>query len=283
MSDDALPLVVTGAASGIGRALCHRLATRGQPVISVDRDDLPDGVSSIAHHRCDLSDPHAVADLIDALDDEHDLGRCAGVANVAGVPGTLPADVVLEVNLLAVRRLGRAFAARLPSGATITNVGSISGNGWAQRLDTHRQILALDDDQARSWWADRAASVGVDPYSFSKEAVIVDSMLLAGELLGTGIRCNVVSPGPVETSLLPTFREQIGDERLGWVIGHAGRAAEPDEIAQGIEWLAVGESHWVNGHHLVIDGGYTSGLLSGWIDVASAPQPRQTYVAPGTN
>ncbi len=120
--------------------------------------------------------------------------------------------------------------------------------------------------------------LAVDPYTFSKEAVIVWSMLQAGELLGTGIRCNVVSPGPVDTPLLPTFREQIGDERIDWLLAHSGRAASPDEIAEAIEWLAVGESRWVNGHHLVVDGGYTAGLLSGWVDVANAPAPKVTHV-----
>lgn len=258
--------------------MCHRLSAAGHPIVTIDRDGTPAGVEVVHHYRCDLSDPAAVSDLIGDLDSDLDLSGVAAIANVAGVPGTLPFDVVLEVNLLAVRALCRGVAPRLAAGAAIVNVASISGNGWAQRLDLHRQMLALDDDDARAWWADRSPSIDIDPYSFSKEAVIVYSMLLAGELLGTGIRCNVVSPGPVETPLLPTFREQIGDDRIDWVLSHAGRAAKPDEIAQGIEWLAVGASDWVNGHHLVVDGGYTSGLLSGWIDVDSAPEPKRTFV-----
>jgi len=184
----------------------------------------------------------------------------------------------LEVNLLAVRSLSRALSVRFSPGASIVNIGSISGIGWQQRLDLHRFLLELGDDQVREWWSDRSESVGVDPYTFSKEAVIVWSMLHAGELLGSGIRCNVVSPGPVDTPLLPTFREQIGDDRVDWVLSHSGRAATPDEIAEAIEWLAVGESSWVNGHHLVVDGGYTSGLLSGWVDVANAPASKVTHV-----
>ncbi|MDG2114543.1 MAG: SDR family oxidoreductase [Actinomycetota bacterium] len=278
MPSTAQPVVVTGAASGIGLALCHRLSAAGHALVTIDRDNAPNDLDVARHYQCDLSDPQAVNDLIVQLDSDLDLSAVAALANVAGVPGTLPHDVVLEVNLLAVRALCRGLAPRLGDGAAIVNVGSISGNGWAQRLDLHRQLLALDDENARDWWTDRSPSIDVDPYSFSKEALIVYSMLLAGELLGTGIRCNVVSPGPVETPLLPTFREQIGDDRIDWVLSHAGRAAKPDEIAQGIEWLAVGESHWVNGHHLVIDGGYTSGLLSGWVDVDSAPEPKHTFV-----
>lgn len=270
--------IVTGSSSGIGHAVCGRLTKKGIAVISVDQNDAPEGVDVVAHFGCDLGDSDAVEHLIQDLDDQFDPATFVSLINVAGVPGTRPASTVLEVNLLAVRSLSRAFSSRFSAGASIVNIGSISGNAWQQRLDVHRFLLELDDDQAREWWSDRSKSVGVDPYTFSKEAVIVWSMLQAGELLGTGIRCNVVSPGPVDTPLLPAFREQIGDERIDWVLDHSGRAATPDEIAEAIEWLAVGESRWVNGHHLVVDGGYTAGLLSGWVDVANAPAPKVTHV-----
>lgn len=277
MSSEQLA-IVTGASSGVGRAVVERLAGGGVAVISVDRDPLPHDLATVAHHEADLSSPDSVAELLETLGRDHDLREVNALCNIAGVPGTISTNTVFEVNLLALRRLCRELAPLMGPQASIVNVASISGNGWAQRLAEHRQVLALDDDAARQWFADRSTSVGTDPYSFSKEGVIVWSMLFAGELLGTGVRCNVVSPGPVETPLLPTFREQIGDERIDWVLSHAGRAAHPDEIAQGIVWLAVGESTWVNGHHLVVDGGYTSGLLSGWVDVDAAPAPKITHV-----
>ena len=270
--------IVTGSSSGIGHAVCSRLVRAGARVISVDRDDAPGDVDVATHFVCDLSDAAAIQKLVQDLDRQFDAANFASLVNVAGVSGTQTASTVLEVNLLAVRTLSRAVAVRFSAGTSIVNVGSISGNAWQQRLDIHRSLWELDDDQIRDWWRDSSRSVGVDPYSFSKEAVIVWSMLHAGELLGTGIRCNVVSPGPVETPLLPAFREQIGDERIDWVLSHSGRAATPDEIAETIEWLAIGQSRWVNGHHLVVDGGYTSGVLSGWVDLENAPTPKVTYV-----
>ena len=104
-------------------------------------------------------------------------------------------------------------------------------------------------------------------------------MLHAGELRDSGIRCNVVSPLSCRNAAPAYVSEQIGDDRIDWVLSHSGRAAKADEIAQAIEWLAIGESGWVNGHHLVVDGGYTSGLLSGWVDVnVTAPAPKLTHV-----
>ncbi|MCH2624988.1 MAG: SDR family oxidoreductase [Acidimicrobiales bacterium] len=270
--------IVTGSSSGIGHAVCSRLVRAGARVISVDRDDAPGDVDVATHFVCDLSDAAAIQKLVQDLDRQFDAANFASLVNVAGVSGTQTASTVLEVNLLAVRTLSRAVAVRFSAGTSIVNVGSISGNAWQQRLDIHRSLWELGDDQIRDWWRESSRSVGVDPYSFSKEAVIVWSMLHAGELLGTGIRCNVVSPGPVETPLLPAFREQIGDERIDWVLSHSGRAATPDEIAETIEWLAIGQSRWVNGHHLVVDGGYTSGVLSGWVDLENAPTPKVTHV-----
>ena len=271
-------VIVTGASSGIGHAVCRRLKSAGRSLITVDIGEQPPDLDVEQHFVCDLGTESEINELVEALVDDFDLHLVSSLINVAGVPGPPPAMKVLEVNVLAVRQLSRSLAPHLRSGSSIVNVGSISGNGWQERVEIYRSLLELSNSDAREWWNDRNKSIGVDPYTFSKEAVIVWSMLHAGELRGTGIRCNVLSPGPVETPLLPTFREQIGDDRIDWVLSHSGRAAKADEIAQAIEWLAIGESGWVNGHHLVADGGYTSGLLSGWVDVENAPVAKVTHV-----
>ena len=276
--NDRKTLLISGASSGIGHAVCKRLASSETQVFTVDIECAPPDVEVANHYQADLSVPAEVEKLTRTIRNDIDISSISSLINVAGIPGTKPAEQVFQVNLLTVRFLSRQLAAHMRPGGTIVNVGSISGNNWGQRIDTYKELLALDDAGARVWWQNEMKAVEVDPYTFSKEAVIVWTMLQAGELRGTGLRCNVVSPGPVETPLLPTFRDQIGDERIDWVLHHSGRAAQPDEIAQAIEWLAVGESSWVNGHHLVVDGGYTSGLLSGWVDTENAPEPRITFV-----
>src|SRR2546425_13264785 len=106
------PIVVTGAASGIGLAVVQRLRARSIDVIGLDRNDCPvDGVPTI---RCDLADPRSIHLAVLELP-----ATIGGLANVAGVPGTAPAPVVLAVNVLAPRLLVESLGRRMSAGAAI--------------------------------------------------------------------------------------------------------------------------------------------------------------------
>ena len=108
-------------------------------------------------------------------------------------------------------------------------------------------------------------------YHFSKECVVVYMMQLAGRALARGLRANSVSPGPVATPLLPDFKEQAGAGQLDWVIESIGRAAEPQDIANVVFFLAGPDSTFVNGRDLIVDRGFTAGLATGWIDKNQSP------------
>src|SRR5690606_20556409 len=101
-------IVVTGAASGIGLALADRLLAAGDAVIGLDRSPCPDRITTSV--QVDLGDADAVRAAVASLD-----GPVHGIANVAGVPGTAPPEVVLAVNLLGARVLTEALLPRLPS------------------------------------------------------------------------------------------------------------------------------------------------------------------------
>ena len=90
--------VVTGAASGIGHAVAEKLLATGAEVHSLDRNTPTAAVTS--HIEVDLANPRSIEAAVEQLE-----GRFDGLMNVAGVPGTAPADVVLAVNALAVREL----------------------------------------------------------------------------------------------------------------------------------------------------------------------------------
>src|SRR6516165_4819448 len=88
--------VVTGAASGIGHAVAEKLLAAGAEVYCLDRNVPTAPVTR--HIAVDLSNPRSIDAAVEQLDGEFD-----GLMNVAGVPGTAPADLVLAVNALAVR------------------------------------------------------------------------------------------------------------------------------------------------------------------------------------
>lgn len=266
--NDERTVLITGASTGIGAATTARMLAAGYRVVSLDIKDAPPGVTE--HHHCDLSDPASIDAVVAELD-----GRYASLLNIAGVPGTVASELVIKVNVLGLRQLTEAVWDRIEDGGTVVSVASIAGNNWKKRYDRIAELLATPDFAAGvDWWAEHRKQTGTDPYTFSKEAVVVYTMMLAGRGLARGIRANDVGPGPVDTPLLPDFTKQVGESQMQWVIDQIGRPGRPDDIAQALVWLAVGDHDWVNGQHLIVDGGFTAGVWSRWVDGGSSPTVR---------
>lgn len=252
------PLILTGAASGIGEATARLLADRGHCVISLDVKEPKATVE--AHYHCDLSDPDSINAALAKLG-----GPYSSLLNVAGVPGTVGPELTMRVNTFGLRHLTQGLWTRLVDGATVVNVASIAGNNWRKRRDLLNSLLDTSSfEAALTWWNAHADSVDTDAYTFSKEAVVVYTMRLAGEGLARGIRVNDVGPGPVDTPILPNFAEQVGEDQMQTMIDVIGRPARPQDIAEALVMLAEGEVSWLNGQHIVIDGGLTAGFSAGW-------------------
>ncbi|PJK27574.1 coniferyl-alcohol dehydrogenase [Minwuia thermotolerans] len=252
------PVILTGSASGIGDATAKRLLDRGCKVISVDIKEPKQKVAE--HHHCDMGDPAAIDALVKKLD-----GTYSSLLNVAGVPESVGGDTCMAINFFGLRMLTDALFDRIADGGTVVSVSSIAGNNWRKRRGPLSELLATEGfETGMDWWRKNKDAVGTDPYTFSKEAVVVYTMALAGRGLTRGIRVNDVGPGPVDTPLLPAFTEFAGAETMKTMIGMAGRAAQPEDIAEALVVLAEGEMGWVNGHHLIVDGGMSAGFSAGW-------------------
>jgi NAD(P)-dependent dehydrogenase (short-subunit alcohol dehydrogenase family) len=252
---------VTGAASGIGHATAEKLLAQGAEVVALDRNSPTADVS--CHFEVDLGSPRSIDAALEQLDGDFD-----GLMNVAGIPGTAPADLVLAVNSLAVRHLTEAFFERLRPGGTVTIVSSTAGFGWPQRLDTIRDLLATDSFEEGAAWFKSHPQQG-NAYNFSKEVTTVYAMSMGLAMSQMGFRINAVLPGPVETPILADFEESMGKDNLDGVKELLGRHATPDDIADAILFLASDAARWINGHALVVDGGITGAVLSG---VVPAPE-----------
>lgn len=236
--------VVTGGASGIGRATCDRFVDLGWNVVVADRTPLGsrDSRNGVLDVQTDVTDEGDIVRLVEATADRFGkvdaVVTSAGIARNDPVRDTTPDDFrrTLEVNLVATFTIVRAFVDLLAAdgGGSVVTISSVSGLRGSQ---------------------DRAA------YSASKGGVIALTGQLAFELADDGIRVNCVAPGSTRTPLARTGQGQGAKEEILKAIP-LGRYAEPEEIAEVISFLAGSRAGFVTGQTWTVDGGQSIG--AGW-------------------
>jgi len=242
-------IVVTGCASGIGAATASLLQERGAHVIGLDVHE----PNSKSHDfiACDLTNPESIDYAVATID-----GPLHGLANVAGVPGSFDAEIVMRVNVLGLRHLTEALMSRLESGSAIVQVASGAGSGWRERLDLIRNLLRARSYEAGLDWVRAHIMTGTEAYNFSKEVAIVYAM--AGSMLGRpyGVRSLSVSPGAVETPILKDFYATMGADVLDRLKDQSGgRNGNPEDIAKVIVFALSDDAAWINGTDIGVDGG----------------------------
>jgi NAD(P)-dependent dehydrogenase (short-subunit alcohol dehydrogenase family) len=231
------PILVTGSASGIGAATVHFLRDVGQKVIGVDRRD--------ADELCDLTDSSQIDALIARLP-----RKLAGIAHVAGVPGTLAPETVLAVNLLAPRRLSEHLVDRVHPGGGVVYVASVAAGRYAPEVTAQ---LDMADGALLAWLSDERLD-GSTTYDFTKKALVALAMRHAREWIGR-VRAVSVSPGPTDTPILADFRATMGEDRIDGAASIVGRHGRPDDSAAAIAFLLGKGAEWVNAIDLRVDGG----------------------------
>lgn len=247
-------VVVTGTASGIGAVVAELLLAEGAEVYSLDRNVPTAAVTK--HIPVDLADKASIDAAIAELDGEFDA-----LLNVAGVPGTAPAELVFAVNVLAVRHLTESLIDRLSGGAVVI-VGSSAGFGWPARIDRIRDLLQTETwEEGLRWFKDNTPEGNT--YNFSKEVTTVYSMMMGIGMGVQGTRLNAVLPGPVETPILVDFEETMGKETLDGVKDLVGRHATPEDVAKVVLFLASDDAGWVTGQALAVDGGISGAVATG--------------------
>ncbi|MFT4112523.1 SDR family NAD(P)-dependent oxidoreductase [Silvibacterium sp.] len=234
--------VITGAAQGIGRRTADLLAAEGYRIAVIDLHAPAHAFSSdVLLYLGNITQEATVEAFVDAVFTRY--GRADVLVNNAGISHIAPAETisaadyrrVLEVNLVAPFLLAKEFGEQMldAGSGSIVNVASIAG------------IAGVGD---------RAA------YNASKHGLIGLTRTLAAEWGGRGVRVNAVCPGWVKTEM--DEADQAGgsysDEDISQRVP-MGRFATPEDIAQAIAYLADSRrSGFVNGHTLVVDGGWTA-------------------------
>ena len=245
-------IVVTGAASGIGAATARLLARQGAKVIAVDRNPPAAGLGEFI--QADLSSKAGIDGLLATLP-----AGIHGLANIAGLPPTRPAEQVLKVNLVGLKYLTARLAPRLAEGAAIVNLASLAGIGWPQAVAAIRASESLDFDGVPVFCA-RHGIEGARSYFFSKEALIAWTLQNRWTWRERSIRMNCISPGPVETPILGDFIETLG-ARAEEDMRVMDRPGRPDDIAPVASFLLSEASGWIRGANIPADGGMHAQVL----------------------
>jgi 2-hydroxycyclohexanecarboxyl-CoA dehydrogenase len=236
---------VTGGASGIGAATCRRLAAEGARVAVTDVNAA--GASEVAGeidgeaYELDVRSDDSIRAAVEAA--ERDLGPIDVLVNNAGYDEwgwfteTDPAlwDRVLAVNLRGVIAVTHAV---LP--------------GMQQRRRGRIVNTASE--------AGRVGSSGSAVYSAAKAGVIGFTKAIAIENGRYGITCNAVAPGPIETPLLMSAPDALGDlgkRIVETMVGSTNlrRLGQPEEVAAAITFLATDDASFITGQSLGVSGG----------------------------
>ncbi|GAB3684370.1 SDR family NAD(P)-dependent oxidoreductase [Actinocorallia lasiicapitis] len=237
--------IVTGGASGIGRATALLFAREGANVVIADLADATEVVKEIASEggravavRADVSDPadcaRIVAAALDTYGGLHVLFNNAGIIRRSTALEIEPEDWdrVMAVNVKSVYLMCRAAIPVMTDGGSIVNTGS----GWGLKGGGN----ALS-------------------YCASKAAVVNMTRALAIDHAPAGIRVNSVNPGDTMTPMLRDEARQLQEDWAAFEQDAAdrpmGRAGAPEEIASAVLFLAGDAASYVTGSALVVDGG----------------------------
>ena len=238
--------VVTGGASGIGRATSLRLAEEGCLVAIFDLDE--EGAvttkamagsrsSAISTYKVDIVDYAQVEQAVQAF--ESAQGPVGLLANVAGWDKAKPfieTDVEFWHKVIAINLYGPL------------NVQHVIAKGMAQRKFGRIVNVASD--------AGRVGSSGEAVYSACKGGIASFTKTLARELARSGVTLNVVCPGPTDTPLFRSFADQKLADALARAIP-MGRLGQPDDCAGMIAFLLSDDAQFMTGQTVSVSGGLT--------------------------
>lgn len=239
MASQTLALV-TGGASGIGRAIVERLAEDGFNVIVVDLNrQLADEVVAGLRNRglaaeprvIDITDDAAVRSLIAELPPLSALINNAGIFKDQPFENCTPADFrrTYEINMIATFSFAQAALAKMSEGGRIVNIASRAYLGAKNQLD----------------------------YVASKGAVVSFTRALAMEVIKRGILVNAVAPGLIDTPILRGLSPDRLQAQLA--LQPTGKAGRPEDIANAVSFLASPRTDFITGQVLFVDGGKSLG------------------------
>ena len=238
--------IVTGAGSGIGEAIAHKLAAESARVVLAGRraellqqvaDAIVSGGGVAVAHQVDLSDPDGPAELVDAA--RAHFGGLDVIVNNAAIIHTHPLaeftvaefDDQVATNVRAPSLLVQQALPELRESANASVVNISSSSGTIVRPEQ-------------------------SVYGMTKAALEYLTKAFAAELAADRIRVNCIAPGPVDTPLHETWAESR-EAAWEWMMPQIplARMGDSEEIATWVSWLCDSRATWVTGAVIPVDGG----------------------------
>jgi len=240
--------IITGAASGIGKAIAIIFAKQGADVhlLDMNEEGLAEAVSAIekengkgSAHTADVTNQSAIKAMFEKIGRIDILVNCAGISNIGKADNTNEEDFdrVYKVN---VKGMYNCLHEAIPlmkknKRGVIVNMASVAGS------------VGLPDRFA---------------YSMSKGAVLGMTLSVAKDYIHDGIRCNCVSPARVHTPFVDDFlrKNYTGNEAAMFEklskTQPIGRMAKPEEVAHLVLYLCSDEASFITGCDYPVDGGF---------------------------
>ena len=240
-------ILVTGASSGIGRAVARLSACLGATLTITGRDAarLDQTVSQLpgAEHRMEPFDLKEIDAIPGFVKQVASRGQLSGIAHCAGIQVAKPLAIVGQAFMDDMFRVNVESGIALARGLRQRGVAT----EWAS-LVLLASVSAL---------VGQASNV---VYCASKGAILAATKALTVELMRDKIRVNAVLPALVETEMADRFKSTLTDAQWqGYLAQYPMGIGRPDDIANAIAFLLSDGSRWINGTGMVIDGGVLAG------------------------
>ncbi len=256
-------VVVTGAASGMGKAAAELLTELGAEVYALDIADVSTPVAKVIN--VNMKDGATIDAAVKQIPQEiYALFNCAGVPN----PPFSIEDTVL-INFSGLRYLTESLLPRIVDGGAIASIASTAGMGWRPNSELVNEFLALDNsiETAIDWLSENVEKCA-EGYSFSKQCIIFYTMTKAAELAQRNIRINCIAPSPTNSGFMDAMLNdgQVPSEAIDLFLPPNGRYAQGSDMGEPLVLLNSKLAGFISGVNVPVDFGYCAQLYTGQRD-----------------